>query len=150
MRWRRSLIVCNARHHLIAADGNRFKLPAVSHDLLLVGPLSNHHLMSVNLLYIQGRLRSMAASIRLFKDLKPTARHCRNGWHSVIDTNTHLRPAGRHGGGRGPRTLRRRVLWLIAGCVLALLFISLKQAPQPKWQGFVGVRGLQVSPKTLL
>lgn len=70
----------------------------------------------------------------------------RNGWHSVIDTKSHLRPPVRHGGGRGPRTLRRRVLVLIVASVLALLFISLKQAPQPEWQGFVGVRGLQVSP----
>ena len=33
---------------------------------------------------------------------------------------------------------------LSVATALLLLFVSLKQAPQPEWQGFVKVRGLQV------
>lgn len=62
----------------------------------------------------------------------------------MIDTRAHGRPAGRHG--RGPRTLRRRVVVLMAASLFALTFFSLKQSPQPHWQGFVTVRGLQVNP----
>ena len=33
---------------------------------------------------------------------------------------------------------------LSVATALLVLFVSLKQAPQPEWQGFVSVRGLQV------
>ena len=75
-------------------------------------------------------------------------RCCRNSWQSIIDgSKGYVRPV-RHGpgGGRGPRAAaaRRRALVFCAATALVLAFVSLKQAPQPEWQGFVKVRGLQV------